>query len=157
MRNKGNIYIGALIFYVFLFLFFMFFGIAIFQITITSELHNIKSDMYLINRNVLLALQRDIMGEDKNSFYEQDVKKLVEEEIKRLWNADVSCITERGFVYKVNVKSAYITNEKEKMYIESVFNIELRPIVFREILQGKLVFDVEESVKVEKMKGWSDD
>ncbi|MBQ8043053.1 MAG: hypothetical protein IJ272_02750, partial [Clostridia bacterium] len=89
MSNKGSVYVGILLFYVFLFMFFMFFCIAVFQTIITGELNNIKNDMYLINRNVLMSLNRDTMGEDQNAFYEQNVKRLVEEEIKRQWNADV--------------------------------------------------------------------
>ena len=69
MNNRGNIYVGVLVFYIFLLLFFIFFGIVVFQIIIIGELNNIKSDMYLINRNVLIGLQRDVMGEDKNAVY----------------------------------------------------------------------------------------
>jgi len=155
MSNKGSIYAGILVFYIFLLLFFIFFAVAVFQITIIGQFHNIKNDMYLINRNVLMALQRDIMGEDKNGFYEQDVRSLIEEEIKRQWDADVSYVTEKGFVYKVNVKSAKIINDKDKMYIKSILNIQLRPVIFGELLREKLTFDAEECIKVEKMKGWS--
>jgi len=157
MSNKGSTYAGVLMFYVFLFIFLVFFGITVFQIIIIGELNNIKNDMYLINRNVLLSLQRDIMGEDKNAFYEQDVKKLIEEEIKRQWNIDVSFVTETGFIYKVDVDSAKIINLEDRMYIESILDIELRPIIFSGALKEKLVFRAKESVKVEKMKGWSDE
>ena len=154
MSNKGSVYVGILLFYVFLFMFFMFFCIAVFQTIITGELNNIKNDMYLINRNVLMSLNRDTMGEDQNAFYEQNVKRLVEEEIKRQWNADVSCVTENGFVYKVEVDSAKIISLEDKMYIESILDIELRPVIFQDILNGKLKFKANESVKVEKMTGW---
>ncbi len=155
MKNKGSIYAGILIFYILLFIFFVLFGTAVFQIVITAELHNIKNDMYLINRNVLMSLQRDVMGEDSNAFYEKDVKKLIEDEIKRQWNADVSRVTEKGFIYKVEVNNAKIVNTDDKMYIESLLDIELRPIVFQSMLNGKLKFMASEKVKVEKMKGWS--
>ena len=65
MSNKGSTYLGILLFYVFLFIFFMFFGITVFQTIITGELNNIKNDMYLINRNVLMSLNHEFMGEDK--------------------------------------------------------------------------------------------
>ena len=155
MRNRGSVYAGVLMFYVFLALFLMFFSITLFQIIITGELNNIKNDMYLINRNVLMSLQRDVMGEDKNAIYGQDVKKLIEEEIKRQWNVDVSSITDRGFIYKVEVDNAKITSLEDKMYIESVLDIELRPVIFNKFLEGKLKFEANECVKVEKMKGWS--
>lgn len=157
MKNKGSIYAGLLIFYVVMFLFFTIFGVAVFETIITGEFHTIKNDLFLINRNVLLEMQRDVMGEDKNAFYEENVKKRIAEEIKRQWNLDVSRITENGFIQKVDIESARIIKENDKMYIESIFNIQLRPIVFYDALKDKLVFKTKEVVKVEKMKGWSDE
>lgn len=155
MSNKGSTYASMLAFCMILLMFFVFFGITIFQLIITAELTTIKNDMYLINRNVLMSLHREKMGEDEIGFYEQDVKKLISEEIKRQWNADVSRITRAGFIYKVDVCEAKIVNLKDKMYIKSVLDIELRPIIFKKALNGKLKFKANESVKVEKMKGWS--
>ena len=157
MRNKGSVYTGVLIFYVSIFVFLMFFGITAYKSIIISELHTIKNDLYLINRNVLLALQRDVMGEDINAFYEKDVKSKVEEEIKRQWNIDVSQVSKNGFIKKVDVLSSKIISDKNKMYIESSLNIQLRPVIFQDILRDKLVFRTNERVKVEKMKGWNDE
>jgi len=157
MSNRGSSYLGILMFYLFFLLFLVFLGITVFQIVIIGELNNIKNDMYLINRNVLLSLQRDVMGEDNNAFYAQDVKSLIEKEIKRQWNVDVSCVTDKGFIYKVEIDSAKINSVNDKLYIESILDIELRPIIFQNILKGKLKFKAKESVKVEKMKGWSDE
>lgn len=155
MNNKGSIYAGLLMFYVILFIFLTFFGVTAYKTIIIGELHTIKNDLYLINRNVLLALQRDIMGEDIIAFYEQDVKDKVKEEIKIQWNADVSRVTENGFIRRIDIESAKIINDNDKMYIESVLNVQLRPIIFQNVLQDKLVFKTKEVVKVEKMKGWS--
>ena len=154
MSNKGSAYAGILVFYVFLFIFFMFFGITVFQIVITGEMSSIKNDMYLINRNVLLSLERELMGEDINSFYEEDVKKLVKDEIKRQWDIDVSRVTKKGFIYKVDIEDAKIVSLADKMYIETTLKIEIRPIVFSNLLKDKLIFNSYESVRVEKMKGW---
>lgn len=155
MNNKGNVYLGLLIFYASIFVFIMFFGIVIGKTIITGQLHTIKNDLYLINRNVLLALQRELMGEDINCFYEEDVKVKLEEEIKRQWDADVSCFTEKGFINKVEVISSKSINSNNKMYIESLLEIQLKPVIFNNILKDKLIFKTKEVVKVEKMKGWS--
>lgn len=157
MNNKGSIYAGLLIFFIVVFVFLIFFGTVTFQTIIIGEMHNIKNDLYLINRNVLLALQRDIMGEDESAFYEQDVKLRIEEEIKRQWNADVSNVTEDGFIKKVDVESARIIKNGNVMYIESVLNIQLRSVLFQNILKDKLKFKTKETVKVEKLKGWSNE
>jgi len=155
--NKGNIYAALLISMVIIFVFLMFFGMIAYKTIILGELHTIKNDLYLINRNVLQSLQRDVMGEDINEFYEQEVKVKIEEEIKRQWNADVSLVTEKGFIRKIDVESAKIISNGQKMYIESVLNIQLRPIIFQDVLKDKLIFIAKEVVKVEKMKGWEDE
>lgn len=155
MSNKGSVLLEGMMFFVIIFIFTVFFGITAYKIIITGQLHTIKNDLYLINRNVLLSLQRDSMGEDVNMFYEKDVKKNIIDEIKMQWNVDVSEVAEGGFIKKVEVCSAKIVNDYNKMYIESILNIQLRPIIFQSILKDKLTFRTKESVKVEKMKGWS--
>ena len=157
MNNRGSIYGGILIFYAVLFVIFMMFGITMFQTVFISEVHNIKNDLYMINRNVLLALQRDIMGEDKYAFYEQDVKQMVADEIKRQWNTDVSTVSKNGFIKKVDIVSAQIINKKDEMLMESILDIQMRPVVFQEALKDKLCFTAKEVVKVKKMKGWNDE
>ena len=97
------------------------------------------------------------MGEDINGFYEKDVKNNVIEEIKKQWNVDVSQNTGHGMFNKIDVESAKIIENNDKMYIETILNIELKPFIFQNILQDKLVFKTKERVKVEKMKGWSYD
>lgn len=157
MSNKGSIYAGILLFYIVMFIFLMFLGITVYHIISTGELHTIKNDLYLINRNVLLALDREQMGEDINDFYEKDVKNKVIEEIKRQWDIDVSSDTGYGIFDKVEVENAKIIKDDEKMYIETMLNIKLKPFIFQNILQDKLAFKTKERLKVEKMKGWSYD
>ena len=48
-------------------------------------------------------------------------------------------------------------NEKNKMYIESILNIKMRPVLFREALKDVLSFKTKEIVNVEKMTGWGDE
>lgn len=157
MSNKGSIYAGILIFYIVMFIFLMLLGITAYHIVITGEIHSIKNDLYLINRNVLLALDREQMGEDIDNFYEKDVKNKVIEEIKIQWNVDVSQGTEHGMFSNVDVESAKIIKDNGKMYIETILDIKLKPLIFQDILQDKLVFRTKERLKVEKMKGWSYD
>ena len=75
MSNKGSIYAGLLMFYVFLFIFLMFFGITVFQIIITAELSTIKNDMYLINKNTLV--DRALTTLDIDIKYELNGPKVV--------------------------------------------------------------------------------
>jgi len=152
INNKGNISFGVILFGVIVLMFLIFFGTALFEIATTGEFHEIKNDLYLINRNVLMALSRDVMGEDINGFYEEDVKKLIAEEIRRLWNIDVSRDLEHGRFIRVDINRAKIINEDNKMYIESELYIKLRPVILGSILKDCLSFTTVEKVKVEKMR-----
>jgi len=151
-NNRGNISFTVALFGVIVLLFLIFFGTALFEIITIGEFHEIKNDLYLINRNVLMALSRDVMGEDINAFYEDNVKELIAEEIKRLWNIDVSCDLGQGRFIRVDINSAKIINEDDKMYIESELNIKLRPVILGAVLKDSLNFTTMEKVKVEKMR-----
>ena len=151
-NNKGNISFCVILFGMLVLVFLIFFGTALFEIITIGEFHEIKNDLYLINRNVLMALSRDVMGEDINAFYEKDVKELIAEEIKRQWNIDVSCDLEQGRFIRVDINDAQIINEANKMYIESELNIKLRPMILGTVLKDTLSFTTVEKVKVEKMR-----
>lgn len=156
-KNRGSISAILILFSGFIILFIVFFGVALFEIVVTGELHEIKNDLYIVNRNVLMALNHSYMGEDVNSFYEQDVDKLIEEELKRLWNVDVSQSLRDNKFANVQVLSAKISGDESKRYIETSFKISLRPVLFSKILNNKLVFVTKERVKVEKLRGWNDE
>jgi len=151
-NNRGNISFTVALFGVIVLLFLIFFGTALFEIITIGEFHEIKNDLYLINRNVLMALSRDVMGEDINAFYEEDIKELLAEEIKRQWNVDVSCDLAQGRFIRVDINSAKIINEDDKMYIESELNISLRPVILGAVLKNSISFTTAEKVKVEKMR-----
>ena len=69
MNNRGSVFGGVLMFYAIMFIFLILFGVTAFQSIFISEIHNIKNDLYLVNRNVLLALQRDIMGKKMSTHF----------------------------------------------------------------------------------------
>ena len=130
-----------------------FVGILVFQYSATGVFHEVKNNLYMVNRNVLLALNREQMGEDQYGFYEKRAKNLVQNEIERLWGMKVGTVYENGMVRKIEIKDVGIRHEKERMYICSELKFFLNPIVFRSVLADKLCFVVKEESKVEKIKG----
>lgn len=151
-NNKGNVSFCVILFGTTVLLFLILFGTALFEIITIGEFHEIKNDLYLINRNVLMALSRDLMGADINAFYEGNVKDLIAEEIKRQWKIDVSCDLAKGRFVRVDINDAKIISEGDKMYIESELKIKLRPVIFEAVLKDNLVITTVEKVKVEKMR-----
>ena len=71
--NKGSILAASLMLFGGIAMLLVFAGIGIFEQITTGVFHNIKNDLYMINRNVLFSLQRDMLGEDEYDFYEKEV------------------------------------------------------------------------------------
>ncbi len=151
-NNKGSVLASCVMLIGGIVLVLTILGIAVFEQMTTSVFHEIKNDLYMINRNVLLSIKRDYMGEDIYDFYEKDVGKLVKEEIKKLWNADVSIDTEKGFVQNVELIDAKIVNKKSELEIQTVLKIKMRAIVFKKFFKDNLTFTVKENTKIRKME-----
>lgn len=151
-NNSGSVLAATIMLFGGICLILLFCGISLFQQITIGIFHNVKNDLYMINRNVLFSLQRDLMGEDQYDFYEKEVKLLIEEEIKRLWNIDVSRDTDHGVIERVDIVEAKVINKKNELEIESILKIRLRPIIFRELIEDKLIFYAKEITKVKKMR-----
>lgn len=153
MRNRGSILAHMMMLVGVLLIIFVFVSVLLFQHVVIGVFHDAKNNLYMVNRNVLLALNREEMGVDRNGFYEERAKKLVEKEIKRLWNIKVGQEQKKGIIQKIEIEEVKIRHDGERMYICSELEISLRPIIFQKALQDKLIFTVAEETKVEKMKG----
>lgn len=151
-NNKGSVLASFIMLLGGMVLILIILGIALFEQITTGIFHEIKNDLYMINRNVLLSIRREYMGEDVYDFYEKEVEDLVEKEIKKLWNADVSIDTEKGFVQKADVLEAKIINKKSELEINTVLKLQLRALVFKEFFKDNLVFTVREITKIRKME-----
>ena len=132
---------------------FVFVASLLFQHVVIGVFHDVKNNLYMVNQNVLLALNREEMAIDKNSFYEKKAKKLVQDEIERLWRIKVGQEQHKGIIKEIEIKEVKIRYESDKMYICSSLEIILHPIIFQDALQDKLRFIVKEETKVEKMRG----
>lgn len=150
--NKGSVLASSAMLFGGIVLILTILGIALFEQITTGVFHEIKNDLYMINRNVLLSIKREYMGEDIYDFYEKEVEELVKNEIKKLWNADVSVDTAKGFVQKVDVLEAKIFNKKSELEINTVLKLQLRALVFKEFFKDNLVFTVRENTKIRKME-----
>ena len=151
-NNKGSVLASSIMLLGGMVLILTILGIALFEQITTGIFHEIKNDLYMINRNVLLSIRREYMGEDVYDFYEKEVEDLVEKEIKKLWNADVSINTEKGFVQKVDILESKIFNKKAELEINTILKLQLRPLIFKGIFKDNLVFTVREITKTSKME-----
>ena len=71
--NKGSVLASSVMLFGGIVLILTILGIALFEQITTGVFHEIKNDLYMINRNVLLSIKREYMGEDIYDFYEKEV------------------------------------------------------------------------------------
>ena len=88
-QSKGSILAHLMMLLGVLFILLLFVAIILYQYVLTDIFHETKNNLYMVNRNVLMALNREQMGLDENSFYQSKVESLVEKEIERLWGIKV--------------------------------------------------------------------
>jgi len=153
VKNRGSILAHMMLLVGVLLIIFVFVATLLFQHVVIGVFHDVKNNLYMVNKNVLLALNREEMGVDKNKFYENKARKLVQNEIERLWGIKVGQEQNNGIIQKIKIEEVKIRHEQDRMYICSRLEISLRPLIFQDILQDKLKFIVAEETKVEKMKG----
>lgn len=152
-NERGNILAHLMMLIGVLFVILLFVAILLFQHVMISVFHDVKNNLYMVNRNVLLALNREEMGVDQSGFYENKAKSLVRKEIERLWDVKVGSEQEEGIIRKIQIEEVKIRHETDQMYICSKLEIFLNPFIFRDKLKDTLKFKVTEETKIEKMKG----
>lgn len=152
-KNRGSILAHLMMLMGVLLIIFVFVVTLLFQHVVIDVFHDVKNNLYMVNKNVLLALNREEMAMDKNSFYDSRAQKLVQNEIERLWGIKVGQEQNTGIIQKIEIEEVEIRRELERMYIYSCLEISLRPIIFQDSLKDKLRFIVTEETKVEKMRG----
>jgi len=151
--ERGSILAHMMMLVGVLFIILLFVAILLFQHMMTGVFHDVKNNLYMVNRNVLLALNREDMGVDENGFYEKKAKSLVEKEIEQLWGIKVGQEQTKGMIRKIRIENVKIRHEEDKMYICSQLEISLHPLIFQETLKDKLRFKVAEETKIQKMRG----
>lgn len=152
MKNKGEIVSSLMLLFGITAVLVFWLGIASFEIIYTSFFHEIKNDIYMINRNVLLSLTRYSMGEDRSDFY-SNAEEMIEKEIKKLWNVDVSGISETGYVRSAKIEKVNLTVSENELIIDTTLKLTLNSFVFKNSVKDSLTFCVREKTKIRKALG----
>lgn len=134
----------------------------IFKNHLSLTLNNLRSDFYMIGRNALFSIERDLMGQDVNQLYENDVKKFIEKEIAYIWSLDSnlkngSRIVESAEILEICLlKLGDIDNVTKKeindLTVHNVIRVKLKPIAFRSIFQDRISFNIHEDIRIRKLK-----
>ena len=160
--EKGSITfpVGVMVFLILIFMFLFF--IVISKSTINMVLHEVRSDLYLINRNSIFALQKDLMGEDISCFYEEELEELIAEGIHKSWGLDSRLKNGKGLIREAKIKEVTVLEEGEidpidkevsdVLMVHTVIKLKINPVFFESLLKDKSEFEFHTDLQIKKVE-----
>lgn len=160
-REKGSIIfpVGVMVFLILIFMFIFF--IVVSKSTVNMVLHEIRSDLYLINQNAIFAIQKDLMGEDISCLYEDELEDLISDGIKNAWDLNNSLKNGQGLIKEAKIKNVFVLEEgdldpvdkelKDSLTVHTVINVKIKPVIFESLLKDKSEFEFHTDLRIDKI------
>ena len=159
--EKGTIIlpVGIMIFLILIFM--MLFFIIVSKSTINMVIHEIRSDLYLINQNAVFAIQKDLMGEDISKLYESELEELIAEGIKKSWDLNNKLKNGQGLIEEARIKNILVLEKgdidpidreiKDELTVHTAIGVKIKPVIFRSLLQDKSEFEFHTDLQIDKI------
>lgn len=162
MKNKkGNVMLVAILFITAVLIIFIFI-ISIFITQVNSTLYRIKTEMYSINRNGIIAVNKNLANTGSLSYSEKEYEKYFINSLKENYNLDENLENDDGLVERIKIKEYKILNKKTKdsytkervedVTLHTILEIEIKPIIMKQFLDKVFIFDVHEDVILNGVK-----
>lgn len=162
MKNKrGNVLLISVLFIAAVLIIFVFI-ISIFISQVNSTLYRIKTEMYSMNRNGIIAVNKNIANTGDLSYSEKEYKKYFINSLKENYNLDENLENDDGLVEKIEIKEYELLNKNSKdsytkerldnIALHTVLEIEIKPIIMKEFLDEVFIFDIHEDVVLNGVK-----
>lgn len=161
VKENGSIIfpVGVMVFLLLIFIFLFF--IIISKSMVNMVLHEIRSDLYLINRNAIFAIQKDLMGEDISCLYEEDLTELIEEGMIVSWGLDNKLKNGKGLIEQAKIKDILVLEEgdfdpvkkllNEELTVHTVIKVKVKPVIFKSMLENKCEFEFHTDLSIDKI------
>lgn len=161
LNEEGGVTFSVSLFVALLWGLMVLFAIIVSKNTVNLLLHEARSDLYLINRNAIFAIQRDLMGEDISSLYEEELEELIKEAMKNEWQLDNKLKNGDGVIKSAKLVEVEVLNEGEEdrvtdeivddLTVHTVVKIKFVPIIFNNLLKDTYEFNLHGDIKIKKM------
>lgn len=160
-KEKGSIIfpVGVMVFLILIFMFLFF--IIVSKSTVNMVLHEIRSDLYLINQNAIFAIQKDLMGEDISCLYEEELKTLITNGMKQSWGLDGRLQNGQGIIKGAEIKSIVVLEEgdvdpvdkkmSDSLMVHTVIKAKVKPVIFESLLKDKSEFEFHTDLQIKKI------
>ncbi|MBR4110610.1 MAG: hypothetical protein IKK43_02830 [Clostridia bacterium] len=162
MKNrKGNVLLVSVLFIAAVLIIFVFI-ISIFISQVNSTLYRIKTEMYSINRNGIIAVNKNVANTGKLDYSEKEYKKYFINSLKENYNLNDKLENGEGLIEKIrikeyeilkkNTKDSFTRKRVENITLHTVLEIEIKPIIMKEFLDEIFIFDIHEDVVLNGVK-----
>jgi len=161
-KENGNAILSVSVFVCVIMVVLILFIIVISKSTFNLIVHEAKSDLYLVGRNVVFAIQRDLMGEDIESVDYDEMLRKVENGICKTWNLDGNLKNGDGIIKEAKIEQLCfletydcdpVTKRPTSSFsLHMLVRVKFIPIIFSNFLDGKCEFSLHEDIKIEKMQ-----
>ena len=160
-QENGSITFSVGIMVFLLLIFMVLFFIIVSKSTMNMVLHEIRSDLYLINRNAIFAIQKDLMGEDINYLYNDELRALIKDGIIASWNLDNKLKNGQGLIAEANIGQVLVIEEgeidfvkkelSEELKVHTVIKVKVKPVIFQSLLKDKNEFEFHTDIPIRKI------
>lgn len=160
-KEKGSIMfpVGVMVFLTLIFM--VMFFIVISKSTVNMVVHEIRSDLYLINQNALFAIQKDLMGEDISCLYEDELAGLIADGIEKSWGLDSRLKNGTGLIKEAKIKKVLVLEEGEPdpisgdlcdtLTVHTIIKVKIKPVIFQSLLEDKSEFEFHTDLSINKI------
>lgn len=160
-EGKGSITfpVGIMVFLILIFMFLFF--IIVSKSTVNMVLHEIRSDLYLINQNAIFAIQKDLMGEDISCLYEGELETLIADGMKKSWGLDSRLKNGKRLIKEAEIKNVLVLEEgdldpvdkelRDSLMLHTVIKVKVKPVIFESLLKDKSEFEFHTDLQIKKI------
>lgn len=160
-NEKGSIIFPVGLMFFLLLIFMILFFIVVSKSTMNMVLHEIRSDLYLINRNAIFAIQKNLMGEDISCLYEGELTDLIKEGIITSWKLDNKLKNGKGVIEESKIKNITVIEEGEidpvtreianNLMVHTVIKVRVKPVILKSLLADKSEFEFHTDISIDKI------
>lgn len=159
-KNNGNAFIIAIVFVAIALSIIMFMCVVFFG-EVNSLAHNIKLDMYSINKSAVISVNKGITSRNSFSYSKEAYKKSFVDLIKKNYSLNDNLKGSNGLVRSVDIlqyeiyskgKTDDYTNSKTiDTIIHSVIRVIIRPVLNIKMLESMCTFEIHEDVALNEL------
>ena len=160
-KNRGSIVFIVVLVILLLMVLFTFFTAFVFKHNVNLVLHNLKNDLFLISRNSIFSIEKDMMAEDVDLINYVDLKEYIKDEIRFAWGLDRNLKNGKGVIKSAKIEDLEIleVGDKDKtnnktvncLTVHLILGVKVKPIILEKAFDDIFYFKFHEDLKLDKL------